>query len=259
MFRSAVGLVVGVVACNVALAEYCPEVGRFLQRDIYRSGLPTINEPIAHGRAPTSHVEPFCPLGHCDGGMNLYQYVAGNPLNLVDPLGMDWLDDLGIDTGVQSWGSATAQISVESGQLFSIANMEAAFAEAFLALTGGFGSAMEKIADCVQAGDPASHLNWISETVVKLGPALFSPLPKGLMYSGEEAALAKATGTPGTPFTRFAFGGLKMGWISEKTFSQLKNMGRAISNVATPVTIVHGLYLAGLELYCGVKHGILGY
>jgi RHS repeat-associated protein len=33
------------------------------------------------------------PLGQ-DAGINLYTYVGGNPVDLIDPLGLDWLDDL---------------------------------------------------------------------------------------------------------------------------------------------------------------------
>jgi len=61
---------VGVVfIANIASAFYSPDTGRWLNRD-----------PIQEA-----------------GGLNLYDYVANNPINWIDPLGQDGEATLGLD------------------------------------------------------------------------------------------------------------------------------------------------------------------
>ena len=240
--------------------HYSPALGRFLQRDPNETGQPVIKDLAAFGQPPCNCPNNIDIMEAYQDGANLFEYVGSSPVNYSDPGGLDWLDDEGISTDSQTYGLATAQISIASGQLFSLANLGTAFATNFLAFTGGAGkSALDQISDCLKSGDPSATLNSIAETAVKLGPMLFAPLPKTLLYFGNDKALAKATGSSGSLFTRLSFGGARLGLISDKSLTQLKFAGRAVSTVATRVTALHGLYLAGLEAYCGVKHGILGY
>tara|TARA_R110002051_G_scaffold68434_6_gene123485 strand:+ start:67334 stop:71611 length:4278 start_codon:yes stop_codon:yes gene_type:complete len=71
---------------------YNPRLGRFMQTD---------------------------PIGQA-GGMNIYAYVGGDPVNLVDPMGLDVCDGIGgcftVTGGRWSWGSFMGSLWVRSGR-----------------------------------------------------------------------------------------------------------------------------------------------
>ncbi len=71
---------------------YSPRFGRPLQRDMNESAL-LVQAALAmngEGSMGVSPVNPFNPQAHYGEGMNLYQYVGSNPVNRVDPLGLEW-------------------------------------------------------------------------------------------------------------------------------------------------------------------------
>lgn len=86
------------LAANSASGGLSPQAGRFLQTDPNSTGLTVQNDARwFHGVAPS--VQPWAPelstrLGN---GVNLYQYVGGNPISQSDPMGLsyDMFDDIG--------------------------------------------------------------------------------------------------------------------------------------------------------------------
>jgi hypothetical protein len=89
------------------------ELGRFLTRDPAEAAIPIITAFARHGRAWTADVAPFDPVGHYGDGGNLYEFVGSDPVNRIDPLGLQWgleeeIDDLIADrTGHAMYALAT--------------------------------------------------------------------------------------------------------------------------------------------------------
>ena len=249
----AIGVTVSILFTTAAPGEYQPRLGRFLQRDPYATGT-TIVRPGEESPCPCgTAVMPFDATAHYGNGMNVYICVGNNPVNLLDPYGTDWLDDLGVDTGAQAWAHATSQISATGGVLFSFADVGNALASGFLSLTGGSGrSWVDNISDCVQGLDPATA---IDNTVAWLGAKTalipFTSTPKWALFYGGDAALAEATGPWGLPASRIAWAAREL--IGPEGLSAVRTVGAKVAPYATRITVGYGLYLAGVELYCGAK------
>ncbi|MBX3409685.1 MAG: hypothetical protein KF859_07340 [Phycisphaeraceae bacterium] len=70
-------------------AVYHVQTGRFLQADPNASGQPLLyNARWFHGAAPSVAVIGFDMEERYRDGVNLYQYLASNPVNNSDPLGL---------------------------------------------------------------------------------------------------------------------------------------------------------------------------
>lgn len=89
------------VLTGTALAEKDPVTGRFLQRDPVGTGAAIIDDTTFHGRAPRVVIYRPDGLVQYADGMNLYEFVKSNPINLTDPLGTWTYTELGVTMGVQ--------------------------------------------------------------------------------------------------------------------------------------------------------------
>jgi hypothetical protein len=82
---------------------YSPTLGRFLQRDVYQSGVPAVTEKSFHGRATDVPAAHFLPRDRYADGMNIYQYVGSNPVMRRDPLGLFFTTiDLAVSSGMEA-------------------------------------------------------------------------------------------------------------------------------------------------------------
>jgi len=78
-----------------------PHLGRWLQRDMNETALPIVTALAVNGNALDILFGAIDPQGHYGNGMNLYEYVASNPLHYGDPTGLAWtLFDFGLTMGV---------------------------------------------------------------------------------------------------------------------------------------------------------------
>lgn len=73
-----------------ACAVYDVQLGRFLQPDPYAAGQPVLDDMSwFHGRSTISAAPmPIDLAAHYQNGVNHYEYVASNPVNYSDPLGL---------------------------------------------------------------------------------------------------------------------------------------------------------------------------
>lgn len=120
-----IGLVVGLLA-SIMLAQdafgrarmYNPRLGRFMQRDPVGTPIEPAMTRNVSGRQFTQR-DPQPTAQYADG-MNLYQYVTGNPVRWVDPTGLDrWLaDDLHLHHGicVDEWAPTDKQVCCDGAQ-----------------------------------------------------------------------------------------------------------------------------------------------
>jgi len=98
-----IAVLVGIVAMGIfaadASAMYHPGMGRFMQRD---PGAGSANRIGAGGPAVAGG---FIPMDQYADGMNLYQYVRGNPYSLRDPSGLASENEQACDCGpeVTDW------------------------------------------------------------------------------------------------------------------------------------------------------------
>lgn len=105
-------------ACiGTALADYHPQLGRFLQRDPVATGLPIVeNEHWFHGRPPQIYPSIFDARWHYKSGLNLCEYVGSNPVNRTDPLGLDWGMEDDIDAAMFEYAYGLMGVSRQLGE-----------------------------------------------------------------------------------------------------------------------------------------------
>ena len=215
---------------------------------------------LSRFRSLTPYLEEPCKdcQGEYDNGMNTYEGIASNPVGYTDPVGRDWLDDEGILTTTQTWGLATEQIALASGQLISLASIGQSLRDGLRAFWTEAGTRYSKWVDCIEKYDPTAFLEQAVGAAIDFVPLPFAPLPKSWLSFGDDLERAKSTGTPGSIWSRLTRPVSRLGEWGPRLQSKLKFLGRAISGRATPVFIAHGLYMAGVEIVCGTYYGALG-
>jgi|GEM_PF-4612577 len=73
---------------------YSPSLGRFVQKDMNETALPLATALAMNGDALDVLFGAFDSAGHYGDGMNLFAYLGSNPVNGLDPSGLDEIDDL---------------------------------------------------------------------------------------------------------------------------------------------------------------------
>jgi len=74
--------------------SYSPYLGRYLQRDPYTAGIPTLADTFVLGSPLRADLRVFEGSEHYGQGMNLYAYEGAHPNGRVDPLGGRWIPSL---------------------------------------------------------------------------------------------------------------------------------------------------------------------
>jgi len=136
----------GLILCTNR--HYDPQQGRFLTRD---------------------------PLGY-GGGINLYSYTANNPINWMDPDGLDWLDDT--SNFFAGWGDTLTfggtdilreEVGINGGIDHSNGWYYGGEAAGFLHSVAFGGAGGLRAAGSKAAGKEFSH--WIPDRLLKRGPS----------------------------------------------------------------------------------------
>jgi len=86
-------------AVTPSLAEYDPEIGRFLQRDPNEQALILANVLAMNGQT-RSVLASMSPAAQYVDGLSLYQFVTGNPVAHSDPAGMFTYTDMVLTAGL---------------------------------------------------------------------------------------------------------------------------------------------------------------
>jgi len=73
---------------------YLATLGRFVQKDMNETALPIATALAMNADAIGVLFAPFEPQMHYGDGMNLFAYLRSNPINGLDPSGLDEIDDL---------------------------------------------------------------------------------------------------------------------------------------------------------------------
>jgi len=101
---------------------YDPVTARPIQRDPNETAIPLLSAAM-HARGLDAFPGTF-DLEYLYGdGLSLYQFVGGNPINLVDPLGLDWTATDTAAAAGASAGLAAIGAAVLGGILGQVANL----------------------------------------------------------------------------------------------------------------------------------------
>jgi hypothetical protein len=101
-----------------------PHLGRFAQADMNESAIPTASGYAYNAASAAAGVGSFSAHSHYGDGLNLYQYLASNPINMLDPDGLDAFQD-DIDDLIASYygdrAAGAAVITAKVGMAFNVA------------------------------------------------------------------------------------------------------------------------------------------
>ena len=81
---------------------YSPELGRFMQRDVNETALPTVTSLAYHGEAIDAVIAKFDGRQQYSDGLNLFVYLYSNPVARRDALGLFSLPSLSSSAGIAS-------------------------------------------------------------------------------------------------------------------------------------------------------------
>ena len=102
---------------------YSSTLGRFIQRDVNETALPTITALAMNGRAMSILMSGLDAQGLYGDGMNLYQFAGNNPVNRRDPFGLqaaEAVEELfapALETGINLFESFSGFMAAQSCQM----------------------------------------------------------------------------------------------------------------------------------------------
>ena len=115
---------------------YQPTLGRFLQMDPNASGLALMSASASHGSGMGALSIAFSMQGMLGDGMNLYQYLGGNPWQRSDPMGLSWDPFSMVDEYIAEWAGSSAAFMDRIGQSTRAVAVVAATIAAYLPFPG---------------------------------------------------------------------------------------------------------------------------
>ncbi len=101
-------------------------IGRWLTRDPAEAAIPIITALAFNGATPYDSIDRLIPNEHYRDGLNLYEFVGSNPVNRIDPLGLEWGFDEDIDEIVGNMcGQRAAAAAAAAAQIGTGLNVAA--------------------------------------------------------------------------------------------------------------------------------------
>lgn len=102
---------------------YHPKLGRFLQADVNATALPLMYGASFNASRASVAVGAFSAEAQYGDGLNLFQYLSSNPINMLDPDGLDAFQD-DIDDVIASYygerAAGAAAVMAKAGKAFNM-------------------------------------------------------------------------------------------------------------------------------------------